>query len=127
MPPARDHERILVTGPREKVFNVITVAVPIFLGLLTTAIIPLSIWLIQNAYMAQATAALVREMAVEIKEQRKTITDLPPTIWQDRIKRLEDSERQNRDDHMDMMISLERISAKLGVPNPISIPTPAPK
>jgi hypothetical protein len=108
--------------PREKIVNVITLAVPIFLGLLTTAIIPLSIWLIQNAYMAQATSVLVREMAIDLKEQRVTINELPPKIWQDRISRLEDSERQNRDAHTSIMISLERISTRLNIP--VFEPTP---
>jgi hypothetical protein len=106
----------LIREPREKILNVITIAVPIFLGLLTTAIIPLSIWLIQNAYMAQATSVLVREMAIDLKEQRLVISELPPKIWQDRISRLEDSERQNRNDHTSIMISLERISNKLNIP-----------
>ena len=52
---------------QEKLFKNLLWVVPVFLGIITTAILPLSIWLVQNAYMAQATAILVREMAIDIK------------------------------------------------------------
>ena len=99
---------------QEKLFKNLLWVVPVVLGLMTTAILPLSIWLVQNAYMAQATATLVREMAIELKEQRGIIQELPPREWQTRIVRLEDSERTNIQAHANILISLEQIKMAVG-------------
>ena len=102
---------------QDRLFKILLLVLPSFIGLLTICIIPLLVWLVQNIYMAQATAVLVREMAVELKEQRVVINELPPKEWQARIMRLEDSERANVQAHSTILVSLERISVKLGVVN----------
>ena len=100
---------------QDRLFKSLLSAVPIFMALMTTTAVPLSIWLVQNAYMAQATSVLVREIAVELKEQRSTIGDLPPAEWKARIMRLEDAERANVQSHSLILISLEQIKTAIGI------------
>ena len=100
---------------QERILKSLLYAVPTFMGLLITVLVPLVVWLIQNAYMAQSTALLVREMAVDMKEQRVIIRDLPPEEWKIRIVRLEESERQNVSAHTAILVSLEQIKAGMGI------------
>jgi len=103
-----------LTSLQERLFRLLLWIVPISLSVVMAAIVPLSVWLVQNAYMAQSTAVLVREMAVELKEQRVTIRELPPAEWKSRITRLEDSERANVDAHTRILVSLEQIKVAVG-------------
>ena len=104
---------IELNGWQAKMFRILMLTVPLFLTMATVIVIPLSIWLIQNAYMAQETARLVAATAMTVKDLQEEIRSLPPMDWRVRIQSLEQDSKENLRDHNDIKIALEQIKVAL--------------
>jgi hypothetical protein len=91
------------------------VAVPLVTSLVTAAFIPWSCWVTRNIYASIELTEAVEVLSSELRDINKEMDNLPPPEWKERIRKLEDSSIQNREDHLEIKLSLARISSKLGV------------
>ena len=59
---------------------------------------------------------VLNEHEQDFREIDKRIEALPPQSWRDRIQKLEDWERENKSDHLKILLALEAIKARLSIP-----------
>lgn len=96
------------------------VAVPVVGSIITACGVPWIKWVSDSCHTANQTARIVEKLAIDIEQIRVDMAHMPPEDWRERIRQLEVESRQNRQDHLNIMVSLEQIKTKLGV----SAPTP---
>lgn len=110
-------------------FRVILVTTPAFWAIFVTVDLPWRVWVTRSIYhvseendaLAGIDAKLTDIVAAHAKDFREIdarLENLPPQAWKDRIQKLEDWERENKADHLKILVALEAIKTRLSIPPP---------
>lgn len=108
-------------------FKLVLITTPAAWAIFITVDLPWRIWVTKTTFQSTDTHEALREVSADIaklvdqhqrdiRELDRQLKNQPPQEWRDRIAKLEDWERENKADHLRILVSLEAIKARLEIP-----------
>lgn len=125
--PSATQEIGSLNGWWSLLLRLVLVTTPVAWTVFITLDLPWRIWVTRELFrsgthiektsdLGTKLDAILQQQRLDYRSIQEQLAKQPPTEWRDRVQHLEAFDRINRADHAKILISLEAIKAKLGLP-----------